>query len=263
MRSTERHEAFAPVSVVGRISVILDVFADEPRLSVSELARRSGLPKSTVFRMSKELVRHGFLEHQGADLALGLRFFELGTKASRPLNLRRLTYARMEDLRRQTGHTVHLAVLDGSDVVYVEILRSHTAPKMPSRVGGRVPAYATGLGKALLAFARPVDAEAVIARGLRSIGPRTIVDPDTLRAELERTRRVGLATEREESAPGVTCVAAPVTLEGTRDPVAAISVSGWVGELDTNTCSALLTTAVNALRSDARRLPASLRSLTS
>lgn len=258
MRSTQRND---PVSIIERVSTILDCFTQlDTTIPLSELARRTGLPKATTWRLTRELVEHGFLEQHPAGFALGLRFFELGEAAVRPRSLRRLTRARMEHLRQQTGHTVHLAVLDGYDVVYIDILHSRTTPKLPSRVGGRVPAHATAVGKALLAFSRSEFADTIIARGLDPVGPRTITDPLALREALALVRAEGFAVEREESAPGVACVAVPVIV-APGEPVAAMSVSGPVDRLDVATTSLALLGTVRALRRDAERLPRALRSL--
>lgn len=259
-RSTERNDSVQPVSIIGRVSAILACFThQDPVISVSEVARRTGLAKATTWRLTNELIEHGFLEHSGKDLTLGLRFFELGEKASRPRSLRRLTYAHMEGLRRRTGHTVHLAVLDGRQVVYVEILPSRTSPRLPSRVGGRMPAHATGVGKALLAYSAPDVIDRLIERGLAEVGPRTIIDGDTLRDELARVRRAGVAIEREESGPGIACVAAPILVD--REPIAAISVSGWVGDIDLHACAALIAVASRELHDQASALPPGRRTL--
>lgn len=258
MRSDEWN---MPVSIIDRVSVILDCFSHQRAvLSVSELARKTGLAKSTTSRLTTELVKHGFLERQGKELVLGLRFFELGEKASRPRTLRRLTYAHMEGLRRRSGHTVHLAVLDGRHVVYIEILPSRTAPKLPSRVGGRMPAHATGVGKALLAYSDPAVTEQIIADGLAAVGPHTITDGDALRTALWRVRATGIATEQEESGPGVACVAAPILI-GDDQPIAAISVSGWVNDIDLEVCAGLIGAAARELRQQAGALPPNRQTL--
>jgi IclR family acetate operon transcriptional repressor len=147
MRSDERT---TPISVIGRVALLLGAFEDgqgapgpvldrgaSPGLGISELARRTGLAKTTVHRLTQELLDHGLLERHGENLRLGLRLFELGELATRQRNLRDVAMPHMADLRGATGQTVHLAVLQGTDVVYIQILRSRTAPRLPSRVGGR------------------------------------------------------------------------------------------------------------------------------
>ena len=141
-------------SVVGRAAALLGAFdARHLSMGVSELSRRSGLPKSTTARLAAELTTHGFLEKaEGTDLKLGTKLFELGELASRQRKLREVALPYMADLRQVSRQTVHLAVLVDTDVMYVEIVRSRDAPRMPSEVGGRLPAHAAGVGKALLAF---------------------------------------------------------------------------------------------------------------
>ncbi len=220
------------VSVIDRVTAVLGSFrVEDKKLGVSEIARRSNLPKSTVSRLVAELVRHRYLERDGTSVRLGLRLFELGELAAQPKELRSLALATMADLRDATGQTVHLAVLEGVEVVYIGILRGRNAPKLGSRVGGRMPAYATAVGKALLAFSTPDVVENVVSNGLVARQPRTIVDPTVLRRELETIRNSGLAYEREESGPNVACAASAI-LTSTREPIAAISVSGQVDQFD-------------------------------
>src|SRR6185437_10481707 len=142
-------------------------------------------------------------------------------RAARPQQLRRLALASMSDLRSATRQTVHLAVLDGTDVVYVTKLRSRTAPQLGSRVGGRLPAYATAVGKALLAFAGDEAVDRVVEAGLRPLGPGTITGAGRLREELAAIRETGIAYEAEESGPGVACAAAPVAYR-TGQPIAGL-----------------------------------------
>ncbi|MEU7815937.1 IclR family transcriptional regulator [Pseudonocardia sp. NPDC049154] len=252
MGSTQR---VVPVSVIGRVSRVLDAFtghADE--LRIGEIAGRTGLAKATVSRLVAELVEHGFLERSGKNVRLGLRFFELGERAARPRELRKLALANMADLRNATRQTVHLAVLDGTEVVYVAKLRSRTAPPMSSRVGGRLAAHATGVGKALLAWAEPAVVDAVVAAGLPALGPGTITDDTALRAELARIRERGVAYEREESGPGVLCAAAPIRpASGT--VIAALSVTAHTGDVDPAQLGMAVQTSANALGREAARNP--------
>ena len=250
-----------PIAVVDRIAAVINVIADQRRpISVRECARLTGIPNTTVNRIVRSLIPHGLVEFQGDGLVLGLRFFELGEQVARPRSLRRLTFAHMERLRSVTGNTVHLAVLDGGHVVYIEILRPRLAPELPSRVGGRIPAHATGVGKALLAFSRPEITERLIADGLRQVGPRTITDPAALLAELREVRECGIATELSESQQGVGCVAAPI-LVGEDEAIAAISVSGLANDMNFAVCEREIRRATTALRRQAAALPHSGRTM--
>lgn len=224
-----------PDSGVARVAAVLGAFdALHAVLRVSEIARRAGLPKSTTSRLVRDLVGYGFLERDENDSALlhmGTRLFEYGELASRHRNLRAIALPYMADLREATRQTVHLAVLDGTEVVYVEILRSKDAPRMGSRVGGRLPAHAAAVGKVLLAFGDAEAVDAVCAHGLAPVGPRTITAPGLFRRELERIRAAGVAYENEETGPGVGCVAT-VILGADGRAVAAMSISGWSGRLN-------------------------------
>ncbi|NYI92245.1 DNA-binding IclR family transcriptional regulator [Amycolatopsis endophytica] len=253
MCSSERD---TPASMIARVSRVFESFRPpDDALGVREIARRTGLASSTVSRIVRELVEHRFLEPAGRGFRIGLRFFELGEQAARPHQLRQMAMANMSDLRSATRQTVHLAVLDGTEVVYVIKLRSRTAPPLGSRVGGRMPAHATGVGKALLAFAGPGVVDRVIEAGLPRLGPGTITDGTRLRDELAAIREAGIAYETEESGPDVVCVAAPVTAREGR-PIAGLSISTRRGEVDTATLGPAVRTAALALGRQAARMPA-------
>lgn len=235
------------LTVIARSTALLLAFGPgDTVLGVSELARRTGLAKSTVYRLTCELARNGLLERSGSGLRLGLRLFELGQLVPLQRDLRSAALPFMEDLREATRQIVHLAVLDGTEMVYLEILRSPDAPAPPSRVGGRLPAHATGVGKAALAFSPPEVVDAVVAGGLHRLSRRTIVQPGRLRRELETIRRQGCAFDREESSDGVVCVASPVF--GPDDAVVgALSVSGWSARMNLERMAPAVRTAALAL----------------
>jgi IclR family acetate operon transcriptional repressor len=243
-------------SVVGRVGAILGAF-DNKHLSmgISELSRRSGLPKSTTARLATELSAHGFLERSdAADLRLGTKLFELGELASRQRKLREVALPYMADLRQVSRQTVHLAVLAGTDVVYVEIVRHRDAPRMPSQVGGRLPAHAAAVGKAMLAFAADDVVQSVIDNGLVAVGPRTITAPGLLLRELRRIRESGIAYESEESGHGVGCAASPI-MSADGVPIAGLSVSGWNGKLDLRRIGPAVKTAALALSRELQARP--------
>jgi IclR family transcriptional regulator, acetate operon repressor len=242
-------------SVVRRMSALLAAFEPgDSCLGVNELARRTGIPKATVSRLAKEMEGVGFLERSGGKVGLGLRLFELGERASRRRSVREVALPLMADLREATRQTIHLAILDGTEVVYVEILRRRNAPWFPSAVGRRLPAHATGVGKALLAGSSNDVIEAVMTAGLKRVGPRTITAPGLLLDQLKRISSSGIAYEHEESAPGVACVASAVHVNnGT--PVAAVSASGWIGKVDIRRAGpAVHTTALSIARVLAARI---------
>lgn len=237
MRTAQWNDA---VSVIDRVTLVLGAFrADDDRLGVSELARRANLPKSTVSRLVTELVEHRYLERDGTGVRPGLRLFELGELAAQPKQLRTLALATMADLRDATGQTVALAILQGADVVVVGVIRGRNAPRLPFRVGGRLPAHGSALGRALLAFS---EAD-VVARVAES---DAATPPNGLAAELEKVRASGLAYDPGDAGRGIRCVASAI-LTSAREPIAAISVCGRADSFDTHRVELALRTAALGL----------------
>lgn len=240
--------------MIHRVAAVMAAFKGSDRaLSVSEIGRRSDIPKASVSRIIAELIDVGFLERSGTKVTLGMRLFELGERATRPSDLKKFALPSMAELRNATRNTVHLAVLEGSEVVYVQILRSSLTPPLPSRVGGRLPAYATGVGKALLAFSSDEVVDAILSQPLKPIGPRTITNPDVLRAQFAEIREHRVAFEREESTENVGCAAAPI-LDYEGKPIAAISVSGHLDYIDLPRLGPAIATSAMALTREAARL---------
>jgi DNA-binding IclR family transcriptional regulator len=212
---------------------LLTVFASgTPTLGVSELARQVNLPKSTAFRVLSTLERSGFVERRGSGYCIGARLFELGNLAwpCRPRSLRDVALPYMVELLEATHQTVHLAVLDGSDVLYIEKLFEHGNVTSPSHVGGRVPARYSAIGKAILAFAGEEAIDTVLSEPLERRTPYTTVVPRLFRDELEEVRSAGVAFDHEEIRLGLSCVGAPVLRHG--ETVAGLSVAGPSGRFD-------------------------------
>lgn len=227
-------------TVMGRGLSLLEAISRAGRpLSLAVLADVTHLPKSTVFRMASQLAELGVLERSGDGYALGLRIFEWGSKAEKQRDLRRVSVPYLTELHTRMSQTIHLGVLDGRDVVYVEKIESRTALRCPTHVGGRRPAHATALGKAMLAFTP--EAVAMVLRDQLAVETsRTVVAPGSLHRQLLETRRTGLSVEIEESFLGVACVASPI-LDAHGVAVGAVSIT------------------TSALRFDPRRFGAAAR----
>lgn len=141
------------VSVLDRLSAVLDAFGDDGEgLTVTELARRANLPKSTVSRIASELVDEGYLDRDGTLLYLGVRLFEFGQSVDRPRRLRDVSRPAIKRLRDATGHSVHVAVIDDEGVIIVADARGRSGPTAAS-VGDRLPGETTALGIAYSAAA--------------------------------------------------------------------------------------------------------------
>jgi DNA-binding IclR family transcriptional regulator len=224
----ETQHQVAPKSVLERVFAILDCFsAQEPELTLAELASRTAIPKPTVHRLAKVLVEKRLLQRTDTGFGLGIRLFELGELVGDRRHLRDVSLPSLEELFEQTHETVHLGVLEGDEVLYFVKIVGYRAFPLPTRTGGRWPAHASALGKVLMAFG-PADPDPVLrlsSAKMKPLTPYTIIDPNRLRRELTAVRRAGIAIESQESVLGNACVAAPI-FDQAGCPVAAVSVSG-------------------------------------
>ncbi|MCV7092147.1 IclR family transcriptional regulator [Mycobacterium interjectum] len=220
-------ESATPSAVIDRISLVLDAFDGPGRLTLAQIVRRTGLPRSSAHRMLERLVQLRWLRRSGRDYELGMRLVELGSLAVHQDRLVRAARPLLAELHRATGLVVHLAVLDGADVVYLEKTGDRMISAIPTRVGGRQPAHCTAVGKAILAYGGDaarrdihVDPQSRLTRYSISSNPQ-------LTAELAKVRAHGVAYEREEALLGFGCVAAPIGSPGeAMEAVAAVSVCG-------------------------------------
>ncbi|GAA0941401.1 IclR family transcriptional regulator [Actinocorallia libanotica] len=215
-----------PPSMVERMTLILDAFnGRSARLTLEDVARHTRLPRSTAHRILDQLVRQSWLEHNSYGYALGRRALGLGGQDRGHGKLREAAAPLLHELQITTGLVAHLAVLDGSEIFYLDKVGGRFASSVPSRVGGRAPAHSTALGKAILAWLEPEEVDEKTGGGLSRLTSRTIGELGTLHQELYRVRqRRGLAFERGESVPNIACVAAAV--RGPEGPVAGISLVG-------------------------------------
>ncbi len=217
------------VPAVSRALDILELLIDQPSLTAPDIAERLGLPRSTVHELVGTLVERRYLVSvagQPTRFRLGLKVFQLGSAFADRLDL---VEEATEAARRVSGEcdeTVQVAILDGTDVVYIAKVDSTHPVRLISAVGRRLPAHCTALGKMLLSGLRPeaFDARYPRDRPLTGMTPRSITSVARLRAHLDEVAREGLAYDHCESNEAVNCVAAPV-FDHTGAMVAAISVS--------------------------------------
>jgi IclR family transcriptional regulator, pca regulon regulatory protein len=211
-------EATAHSQSLERGLAVLSAFrSGRPLLGVSELGREVGLSRSTTHRYVATLATLGYLQQDDATkkYRLGPRVLDLGFSAIHSMELREISAPHLQQLSDQTGYTVNMAVLDGTDIVYIERCRSarsgQRAIDLNLHVGSRLPAYCTSMGKVLLAFLADEARKDVLAElELRQRGPNTLTQRRALVAELERVREAELAINNEELAYGLRSIAAPV-----------------------------------------------------
>ncbi|MEV6812661.1 IclR family transcriptional regulator [Micromonospora sp. NPDC051296] len=215
------------VSVTSRVLAILGAFdVAHPALALSDIARRSGLPLATTHRLVAELVAGRALS-RAADgtYTIGVRLWEAGLLSPLHTRLREAAQPYLQELYTHLRENVHLAVRDGDEALYVEKVTGHRSVPTISRAGGRLPLHATGVGKALLAFAPPEVVAAHLRRPLRRCTAYTITEPGRLARELAGIRERGWARTHEEMTLGSCSVAVPVHgADGTT--LAAIGVVG-------------------------------------
>lgn len=187
------------------------------------------LNKSTLHRFLAALVGRGYVvQRDDRRYEVTLKLLTLSSLLIDRFDVREQIRPVVRETMESTGETVHVGVLEGVDVVYIDKIEGRQAVRMASRIGSRVPAHASALGKVLLAELPDGEARARLAGvELTPVTARTITDLDDLLAELDRVRRAGYAVDDLESEDGIRCVAAPVR-DRSGQGVAALSISGWI-----------------------------------
>ncbi|GII80952.1 hypothetical protein Sru01_59340 [Sphaerisporangium rufum] len=209
-------------TVTSRVLAVLGAFdTGHPRLTLTDIARRAGLPLTTTHRLVRELAAARVLGRDGdGRYHVGLRLWELGMLS--PGRLPEVARPWLQELFGATGENVHLAVRDGTEVLYVEKVYGRRAVPILSRVGARLPMHPTGVGKAILAWEPAGFRAAYLARPLERPTPHTITEPGRLARELDAVRVQGCAFTYEEMTLGSCSAAVPVLVAGR--PVAAVGV---------------------------------------
>lgn len=217
--------------------MLLELVADRQGgqgVGLVELARELGWNKSTTHRLLATLVALGYAQQdrESGWYRIGLKAFQLGAAYLRDLDLRREAAPILIDLQQETDQGVSLVVLDAAtkEVVYVDRVESSQALRMHVELGMRFPYNCTAAGKAIMAFLPQVEAEPLLAGELPRRTSASVHLAETLRAQFVRIRSNGYATDNEENAEGVRCVAAPV-FDSAGRAIAAISISGYAGQI--------------------------------
>lgn len=227
--STKTERSRYRVQVLERALDILEVLGGEgSEWMLAELSKRLGVHKSTLHRLLMVLEERRFVEKspKNGKYRLGLKLFELGSKAVAQLDLREQARPCLEHLVFQTGETAHLCVLDEGEVLYLEKVEAPRTMRVPSIVGRRYPAHCGSAGKALLAFLPENELDEIIKRhGLRAFTRNTITTPAQLKEELRLVRERGYAVDNEEFEEGLRCIGAPVR-DYSGKVVASISIAG-------------------------------------
>jgi IclR family acetate operon transcriptional repressor len=214
-------------SVQTALNVFEKVALSQP-IGVSELARELGLTKSTVQRCLVTLHEAGWIRPEGKEQTrwvITSKCFSLGRRAGDVPRLREVAARWMEQLRKESGESIHLVVPEGRDAVALEALESPHTLRIFWPIGARAPLHVTAAGKAMLSLYSEEELEAYLSKGLKSATRASITDAKKLRAELERTRERGWGSTEDELSEGA-CSVAAVILDRQGRPIASISISG-------------------------------------
>ena len=212
-------------SVLERAVRVLEAFTPETTsLQVSEVARRANLPLATASRLVGELVKHSLLVREpDRSVRIGLRLWEIASRASPTLSLREVAMPDMERLHVTIGHHTQLGILDGDEVLFVERLSADNAVINITRIGARLPLHASSSGLVLLAFTSPQTQERVLNLPMHRYTPSTVATPTMLRTVLADVRRHGFVICPGHIHPDATGIAVPVR-NPQKQVLAALSV---------------------------------------
>jgi IclR family KDG regulon transcriptional repressor len=255
-RASTGDSATARLSSVGSALRLLKVFsAQEPELGITTLAQRLGLAKSTVHRLASTLVAEGFLEQNPTSerYRLGLSLFALGTLVRLRMDISREALPYLHELRDRTGESVHLAVLERSEIMYLFNLESQQAIGIRSYLGSRKPAFCTSEGRALLAFSPPAVVSRIVKKGLTPLTQKTTTEPAQLHELLAQVKAKGYAVDDGESEEGMRGLAAPVW-DASGAVIAAVGLAGPVSRLNKKSLRSLTPWVVAAAHGISTRL---------
>ena len=223
--STSKSSRLSSVAAAVRV---LKCFSEvEPEIGISSLAKRLSLAKSTVHRLAVTLTSEGLLEQspETGRYRLGINLFVMGALVRRRLDVSNMAQPFLNVLREQTGETIHLAVMNETNVLYLYNLESRQAIRMKSYIGTIKPAFCTCEGRAIVAFGDPELMNKVLSAPLVARTPGTQTDPAQLMKMLTEIRNHGYAIDDEESEQGMRGISAPLR-DITGQVVAAIGIGG-------------------------------------
>lgn len=228
-RSSEGLGASSPAPAVTRAAAVLEALAASPsgRLTLSDLARELGIPKSSTSNLLLALEEARLITRQGADFTLGRKLVELGAAYLSRLDEVQEFYRYCEQAPTLSGETVRIAMLDGDHVIYLARYEGHPAVRLTSNIGDKMPVSLCAVGKVLVARLHDHDIAQMFPDGMKLpvMTPHSLRTAEEFKAELEVIRRRGYAFEDEESTLGVVCLAVPVPTHGAHGASLGLSVT--------------------------------------
>ena len=225
------------VKSLKRAIAVLDCFSQkEPELSVTEIARKLDMQKSTIFNILSTFQESGILikNPSSSKYKLGYKLLHLSYIINSGISIREDFLPFMKEIANATGEVCYFGLLDGLEVLYIEAVYPMTQLQARNILGERAPLYCTGLGKAMLANLSEEQINTVLSDPMPPFTKCTITDPDVLRIELDEIRQNGFAVDNMEHEFGIRCVAVPV-FGSSGQVMAAVSVSGPSPRFDPET----------------------------
>jgi DNA-binding IclR family transcriptional regulator len=213
------------IRAVERALEVLLCFTNQtPELTMSQISERIGINKSTVHRLLSTLEGKRFVERDPSTGVYrpGLRLLQMASLAMEQNNLRRLAVPYLQRLRDQFNENVNLAVLDGADVVYLDVIEGSQRVKLAAVPGQRLPAFCTASGKVLLAFLPENVVKSILEHGMPKYTQSTVISPDGFLNNIGEIRKRGFAISEQEFEDGINAIAAPIC----QQPIASISIAG-------------------------------------
>lgn len=227
-------EKTGAIKAVVKAANVINLLADQGEpMSLTGMSAELGMSKSTLHGIVSTLVMMKFLgqDQETGYYRLGTRLFEIGVRMSGQWDVRRIAYPFILELVAELGETVHMAILDDFEVLYIDKHEASSSIRIVTDVGVRLPAHCTALGKALLSGLNERDFRYMVRRkGLKRYTEFTVTDPDRLWADMERIRGCGYAVDEQEYVEGLRCVAVPIRNHAGHI-AAALSISGPVSRM--------------------------------
>lgn len=243
-------------SVEKAIEILEALAKRENGVGITQLSRELNLPKSTIHQILSTLKSVRFAEQNPEDRKyhLGLRIFELGNIFQSQLQLRKIAYSYLYNIRGKTNETTYLVVREDNRTVYIDCVESTARLRAHPLFGIRVPLHCTGVGKAIMAFLPEQKINEIIHEdGLERFTENTITDPQILKRELKEIRKRGYAIDNMEHEEGIRCVGAPIR-NHRKEVFAAISVSGPAQRFDPPRIPAIAKLVIEASEEISRKM---------
>jgi IclR family transcriptional regulator, KDG regulon repressor len=209
------------------LDILLCFSMDKPTLSLTEIAERVGMHKSTIHRLLATLESKRFITRDKTTgmYQLGFLFFELASVMLHDLDVQRWALPYLQQLSLQSEETVDLAILDNGHVVYLQVVESSQRVKIAAAVGEQLPVYCTATGKAFLAYLPEDKVRLILAQGVTKYTENTLISQEDLFIDMYKTRERGFAISEQEYEKDINAVAAPI-IDVNGCPIAVIAIVG-------------------------------------